>query len=158
MTTTWAALVRKSDSTIVGGIFDAEALSYLADPDRPGARLVNGTPEIDWEDETFLVAAAVPAEVPEGKQVTERSLAFADGVVTETLTLEDIPVERRQVLKSTIVARLSDDELAAALAAMTTRQKEQWYASDKPAIYADDEATVTLLTAIGADPDVVLAE
>ena len=41
---------------------------------------------------------------------------------------------------------------------MTTRQKEQWYASDKPVIYADDAATVALLTAIGADPNVVLAE
>jgi hypothetical protein len=156
--TTWAALVRKSDNSIAAGIFDTDALRFLADPDRPGARLVNGAVEIGWESETFLVAAAVPVKVPEGKQVTDRSLVFADGTVTETLTLEDVPVERRQVLKSTIVARLRDDQLTAALAAMTTRQKEQWYASDKPAIYADDEATVELLTAIGADPDSVLAE
>jgi hypothetical protein len=156
--TTWAALVRKSDGTVVDDIFDVDALRFLPDPDRFGARLVNGAPEIGWESEKFLVAAAIPAEVPEGKQITARSLAFANGVVTETPTLEDIPVERRLVLKSTIVERLSDEQLADALASMTTRQQQQWYASDKPAIYADDEATIALLTAIGADPDTVLAE
>lgn len=65
---------------------------------------------------------------------------------------------RRLVAKSTIIARLTDAQLAAAVAAMTPRQLLQWNAADKPAVYADDAGTVTLITAIGADPAVVLAD
>ena len=64
--------------------------------------------------------------------------------------------ERRLVPKSLIIARLTDAQLDAALALMTTRQKERWRAPDHPAVYADDPEAVALLTAVGADPALVL--
>jgi hypothetical protein len=64
---------------------------------------------------------------------------------------------RRLVPKSLIISRLTDEQLDAALAAMTNRQKERWRAPDKPAIYADDPEAVALIEAIGADPEVVMA-
>ncbi len=35
--------------------------------------------------------------------------------------------------------------------------RERWYAPDKPHVYADDEETLALLKAIGADPETILA-
>ena len=67
------------------------------------------------------------------------------------------PAERRKVLKSVIIARLTDQQLEAALAAMTTRQKERWRAPAHPSIYADDPEAVELVRAVGADPAAVLA-
>jgi hypothetical protein len=64
---------------------------------------------------------------------------------------------RRLVRKSVIIGRLTDDQLEAALRLMTVRQKERWRAPDKPSVYADDEETLAVLQAIGADPEVVLA-
>lgn len=67
------------------------------------------------------------------------------------------PTERRKVLKSVVISRLTDAQLEAALGAMTTRQKERWRAPDHPAIYHDDPEAVALVQFVGADPSVVLA-
>lgn len=67
------------------------------------------------------------------------------------------PTPRRLVPKSLVIARLSDEQIEAALAIMTPRQKELWRASDRPSVHADDAATRTILVAVGADPDEVLA-
>lgn len=64
---------------------------------------------------------------------------------------------RSLVSKSVILARLTDQQLDAALAAMTNRQRERWRSPDHPAIYADDPEAVALLKAIGADPATILA-
>jgi hypothetical protein len=52
---------------------------------------------------------------------------------------------------------LTDAQRDAALALMTNRQKERWRSPGHPAVYADDPETVSLLQAIGADPELVLA-
>lgn len=67
------------------------------------------------------------------------------------------PTERRLVSKSLVISRLTDAQLDAALSAMTNRQRERWRAPDHPAIYFDDPEAVALITAVGADPDAVLA-
>lgn len=76
-------------------------------------------------------------------------------------TPDPAPVSRRAVAKSLIVERLNAaGKLAAARAALDADlyARERWYAPDKPAIYADDPEALALLQAIGADPDVILAE
>ncbi len=67
------------------------------------------------------------------------------------------PAPRPLIDKSTILDRLTDGQLSAALAAMTDRQKERWRMPGKPQIYKDDEELVAMLTYIGADLEVVLA-
>lgn len=61
------------------------------------------------------------------------------------------------VRKSTIIGRLTDGQLAQAIAMLTVRQQERWRAPDQPAVNADDPETNAILTAVGADPAVVLA-
>lgn len=72
----------------------------------------------------------------------------------------NIPPYHR-VAKSTIIYRLTDEQLAAAVEAFALpenlRLRERWYAPDQPAINADDPESISFVIAIGADPDVVLA-
>lgn len=72
----------------------------------------------------------------------------------------DKATQPRLVPKSLIVSRLhAAGLLAAASEALNADlyRRERWYASDKPAIYADDPEALALLQAIGADPAVILA-
>lgn len=66
---------------------------------------------------------------------------------------------RPLVLKTVIIERLHDagklDAARAALDAADTYTRERWNVRDS--IYADDETARALLTAIGADPDAILA-
>lgn len=64
---------------------------------------------------------------------------------------------RRKVAKSVIISRLSNEQIENALAVMNAKQAERWRAPDQPAVYADDEDVVAVLTAIGADVEAVLA-
>lgn len=69
--------------------------------------------------------------------------------------------ERRKVPKSVIVHRLIDlGKIEAAHDALEADKaaKARWYAADRPAIYHDDPEALELLEAIGADPEVILAE
>ena len=74
-----------------------------------------------------------------------------------------VPVERRMVAKSAIVERLHNypggEKLTAAQAALNANayNRERWYAPDKPGVYADDPEVLALLTAIGVDPEIILA-
>ena len=66
---------------------------------------------------------------------------------------------RRTVLKSVIISRLiAAGKIEAAKAALEQDASAyaRWWAPDRPAIYHDDPDAIALLTAIGADPDVVL--
>lgn len=65
---------------------------------------------------------------------------------------------RRMIAKALILERLTDEQLSSALSLMTVRQKERWRMPGKPLIYADDAELLALLTAIGADHAVVLAD
>ncbi|MCB2019808.1 MAG: hypothetical protein KDG44_03315 [Burkholderiaceae bacterium] len=75
--------------------------------------------------------------------------------------LAEVPPEpappRARVPKSVVLSRLTDAQLEAALALMTPRQMERWRAPDQPTVYTDDPDTVAIVTAVGADPQVVLA-
>lgn len=62
-----------------------------------------------------------------------------------------------RVRKSTIISRLTDEQLSEAISLMTVRQQERWRAPDQPAVNADDPETIAILQAVGADDSVVLA-
>jgi hypothetical protein len=79
-----------------------------------------------------------------------------DGTVQETYEVIDEEPVVRTIGKSVVLSRLTDAQLDAALGLMTNRQKERWRAPDNPAINVDDPELLGLLSAIGADPDVVL--
>jgi hypothetical protein len=80
--------------------------------------------------------------------------------LSETLRLYNVPPYHR-VAKSTIIARLTDVELAAANEAFSDpanlRLRERWYAPDQPAVNANDPESISFVQAIGANPEVVLA-
>ncbi len=68
---------------------------------------------------------------------------------------------KRTVLKSVIVSRLiAADKIGAAKAALDANPAAfaRWFASDRPAINHDDPDALALLTAIGADPDAIMAQ
>lgn len=70
------------------------------------------------------------------------------------------PVERRKVLKSTVVARLiGAGKIDAAFAALQANKGAfaRWFSPDHPAVYADDPDALALLAAIQADPAVIMA-
>jgi hypothetical protein len=115
----------------------------------PGARVVReGWPLADGE--TFVVEA----ETVEGLVLAEDEQSLRAGTAQEL-------APRRLVAKSLIVERLhAAGLLAAARSALDADlyARERWYAPDKPSIYADDAEALALLTAIGAEAGVVLAE
>lgn len=78
-------------------------------------------------------------------------------IVAKQKEFPDPEPERRMVLKSDIIARLTDEQLDAAIGMMTTRQQERWRMPGHPSVFADDPEVVGLVKAIGADPAVVLA-
>lgn len=124
------------------------------------ARLVD---EGVWSDADLAahgLAAAAPFVAPEGK-VAVGAERFEDGGTRQVFDTEDAPVPpptRRTVPKWLVVARLTDEQLAQALGAMTPRQQERWRASAFPDIWVDDPEMLAILTYVGADPAVVLRE
>jgi hypothetical protein len=113
---------------------------------------------IGWEGEGCRIADVVRFTPPDGQVVIGApSYTIAGDVVIETYATTNAEPVRRLVPKSVILSRLTDAQLDAALAMLTTRQKERWRAADKPAVYFDDAETVGLINAIGADPAVVMA-
>lgn len=90
-------------------------------------------------------------------QTLEEFWAEHDAMIAAAAAPEPV---RRLVPKSLIVSRLqAAGRLAAARAALDADlyARERWYAPDKPAIYADDPEALALLSAIGADPEAILA-
>ena len=87
-----------------------------------------------------------------GPRPSEQELAALAAAFVE-------PLARRLIAKSMIVDRLQEvQKLAAARAALDAADlytRERWNTRD--AIYSDDETAIALLTAIGADPAVILA-
>lgn len=67
------------------------------------------------------------------------------------------PPTTLKIRKSTIIARLTDDQLAAAIGGMTLRQQERWRAPDQPLLNAGDPEAISIIEAAGADPAVILA-
>lgn len=109
-------------------------------------------------DQHGLVVAE-PFVAPEGEMVLMRgaeNFEERDGEVWQIR--ETMPVPRRMVRKSTIIARLTDQQLEDAMSILSLRQAERWRAPDQPAVYFDDPDMVAVLTAIGADVGVVMRE
>ena len=70
------------------------------------------------------------------------------------------PTARRMVRKSVVQARLiAAGKMDAAYAALTSNSAyfARWFAPDQPEVYADDPDALTLLEAIGADAEAVMA-
>lgn len=116
---------------------------------KPGARAIQ--PGWDLvEGEAFAVAT----DSIEGLVLAEDGQSLRPGTSEELSS-------RRLVSKSLIVERLNAAGLlAAAKAALDANlyARERWYAPDKPAIYADDAEALALLAAIGANPEIILAQ
>jgi len=96
------------------------------------------------------------AQAPEDR-ITR--IASMDELI-EVLRAANVPPYHR-VAKSTIIARLTDQQLSASAEAFgrpeNLRLSERWYAPDQPAINANDPESVAFVQAIGGDPAIVLA-
>ncbi|TIL25732.1 MAG: hypothetical protein E5Y88_12350 [Mesorhizobium sp.] len=70
------------------------------------------------------------------------------------------PPSRAMVLKSVVQARIIEaGKMAAAYAALTQNPIyfARWFAPDRPEVYCDDSDAIQLVTALGLDPDAILA-
>ena len=77
--------------------------------------------------------------------------------VTDIPDLEPPSSPRRMIEKATIVSRLTDEQLGQALGLMSNRQKERWRTPGYPSVFADDPEILTILAAIEANPEIILA-
>lgn len=105
----------------------------------------------------YGLAVAEPFVVPEGEIVKPQGAESFDereGKVWQTR--ETMPLPRRMVRKSTIIARLTDHQLDQAISMLSVRQAERWRAPDQPAVYFDDPDMLLVLGAIGADVEHVM--
>lgn len=112
-------------------------------------------------DEDRAFSSAVGAYVDASQADPNRTTMISDEAeLIAVLRTANVPPYHR-VAKSTIIYRLTDTQLAAAVEAFNQpenlRLRERWYAPDQPAINADDPESVAFVLTIGADPEVVLA-
>lgn len=73
---------------------------------------------------------------------------------------EPTPPPRQTVLKSLVQARIIEaGKMASAYAALTQNPVyfARWFAPDRPEVYCDDPDAILLVTALGLDPDAILA-
>ncbi|TIX84917.1 MAG: hypothetical protein E5V27_04640 [Mesorhizobium sp.] len=78
----------------------------------------------------------------------------------QTFTAPARPPTRAMVLKSVVQARIIEaGKMAAAYAALTQNPIyfARWFAPDRPEVYCDDSDAIQLVTALGLDPDAILA-
>lgn len=105
----------------------------------------------------YGVTAVEPAPIPAGKVKVGDSFALIDGVLTHVPILEDEPPY--EVRKLLIIDRLVSAGLFEAAIAVLggpgDLAYERWQAAT--AISSQDAEVRALLSAIGADPDVILA-
>lgn len=113
------------------------------------------------DDETRAYSSAAGGYVDVSEADPQRITRIrTEAELVAVLREANVPPYHR-VSKSTIIARLTDQQLAAAAQAFgmpgNLRLRERWYATDQPAINANDPESVALVQAIGADPAIVLA-
>lgn len=112
------------------------------------------------DDGTFVVVLANgwPYHVVQSDPLYAQVSAAAEGVeLPPEPEPESQPTPTRQVEKAVIMSRITDDQLKQAMELMTLRQQERWRMPGYPKLNVDDPELLALLTAIGADPDTVLA-
>jgi hypothetical protein len=114
-----------------------------------------------WSNGTYRLAEIQQAEpVPDGKQVASTSVDLVAGEPRYVHVLEDAVPVRLSVLKSTVQQRIIDaGKMADAYAALTANPVyfARWFAPDHPVVYCDDPDAVGLVTALGLDPEIILA-
>lgn len=117
--------------------------------------IVDGNETRFWSS----AAGAYVDELPSGAGVTRIA---SESELDEVLAAYGLlgPTARRKVLKSVVQARLIDAELMdAAKLALDSNSAyfARWFAPDHPEVYADDPDAISLIRAIGADPETILA-
>jgi hypothetical protein len=81
---------------------------------------------------------------------------FIDSIENPT----ELVAPKRKIAKSVIISRLIEaNKIGAARAVLDSNDAAyaRWWAPDRPAIYYDDPEALALLTAIGADPEIIMA-
>ena len=136
------------DELTFGGDFRIAQLRYVTEDGGYFRRSLS--PGDDLSDLPDVVRAKIEAEwTPE----------VVAAYIAETTKAE--PEDgKRLVPKSVIVSRLiAAGKIGAAKAALDASPAAfaRWFASDRPAINHDDPDALALLTAIGADPETILA-
>lgn len=114
----------------------------------------------DDDAPTHKLVERVLSESPPDQpaNISSESTRFDGEKIVVTRTYELLPVPPRKIDKAIILERLTDEQLSAALALMTQRQRERWRVPGYPSISVEDPDLLAVLAAIGADPAVVLAE
>ena len=111
------------------------------------------------EQRAFSSAAGAYIDASEADPARTTSIDSEASMIA-VLRAANVPPYHR-VAKSTIIFRLTDEQLAAAVEGFARpenlRLRERWYAPDQPEINADDPEFIVFVLAIGADPDVILA-
>lgn len=114
----------------------------------------------ECRNENGLFTIQPPAAAPDGQRIASTELGVVEGLVVEVPTYEDLPPARRLIAKDVIMARLDAATLVDTAQAALLRRPVlfgRWFNKDWPEVYADDEDMVTLLTAIGADVEIITA-
>jgi len=157
---TKAILVRKSDHAVVGRVLDTAYPQWLLDPET--GRKLSSPATVGWENDIYLLAEIVGFVAPSGKHAVGHFTRTYDAdreKVFEKASVEDAPIDRVLVPKRVIIERLHAagllEQARAALDAAPLYTRERWNARE--AIYADDPVAVALITAIGGNPDELLA-
>lgn len=111
------------------------------------------------EQRAFSSAAGAYVEASEADPNRTTRIDSEESMIAVLRAINVPPYHR--VAKSTVISRLTGQQLAACIAAFNMpenlRIRERWYAPDQGYINADDPDAVALLTAIGADVQTVLA-
>lgn len=118
--------------------------------------------EAGWKLDAFSLDTIQEADpVPDGKVATASNVEMVAGRPKFVNVLADAPPPPRQtVLKSVVQSRIIEaGKMGNAYAALTGNPIyfARWFAPDHPSVYCDDPDAVTLVTALGLDPSVILA-
>jgi hypothetical protein len=131
---------------------------------RLGEEFVEYDTAMIWSEEErnarglFTIVPAAPP--PAGQVIASLALECFEGGVRRVATYQQAAPTRRLIPKSVIQERLIDadllDDVFEALEANRVAYV-RWFAPNHPNVFADDEAMVQLLTAVGADVAAITA-
>ncbi len=134
------------------GAFGLSAVQVQAE--LPDLSFVEGADLTEWGFAPY--AEASPPALEPGQTAVE--LAPVDGV--QQWSVEDGPVPRRLIAKSTVTERVIDLGKIGDVHALLQAQPifhAQWFAPDWPNVYADDPGLIIVLNAVGCTEAEILA-
>jgi hypothetical protein len=111
---------------------------------------------IDGDEQRGYSSAACSYVPIANVDMTRVARVSRENDMIAVLRSANVPPYHR-VSKSTVLARLGDENCAKAFGLATVGQQLRWNAPDKPQVNADDTETIALIRSVGADPKVVLA-